>query len=158
MATANRWLGRNRNAPAQTNYDEGHYAFSHQLPTYAPQNTYGMPPWPQGQQYTQQMYGGYGAFSGGFPNASAGASPMNYGAYYPPGSGYGAPSVFNRGYPAANSYTPTGSSSHSQQATPGATNGKSGIGGGHAGQNNAVKNGNDSALLTSMQSMSLSSK
>lgn len=73
---------------------------------------------------------------------------MNYGAYYPPGSPYVAPSAYNRGYPAVNSYTPTGGANYSHRATPGANNGKSGI----------SKNGNDSAFLTGMQNMSLANK
>jgi hypothetical protein len=107
-----------------------------------------MPPWAQGHQYPQQIYGGYGAYASGYPNASASGSPMNYGAYYPPGSTYGAPPAYNRNYPAANSYTPTGGANYGQQATPGATNGKSG----------AANNGNDSAFLTGMQNMSLVNK
>lgn len=104
-----------------------------------------MPPWAQGQQYAQQMYGGYGAFAGGYPNVTASGSPMNYGAYYPPGSNYGA---YNRGYPAATSYTPTGGASYGQQATPGASNGKSGT----------SNSGNDAKILTGMHNMSLASK
>lgn len=94
------------------------------------------------------MYGGYNAYAGGYPNVTASGSPMNYGAYYPPGSGFGAQSAYNRGYPGANSYTPTGGSSYGQQATPGASNIKP----------VATNNSSESTLLTGMQNMSLASK
>lgn len=84
---------------------------------------------------------------------TASGSPMNYNAYYPPGSGYG--SQYNRGYPTASSYTPTGGPSYGQQATPGASNGKSGSG--FAAQSGTADN-NESTLLTGMQNMSLASK
>ncbi|KAF1930113.1 uncharacterized protein M421DRAFT_3868 [Didymella exigua CBS 183.55] len=145
---SNEHYGRGRNNAPQVNYDEGHYAFSHQLPAYAPQAAYGMPPWAQGQQYQQQMYGGYGAFAGAYPNVTASGSPMNYGAYYPPGSNYGAASAYNRAYPAANSYTPTGSASYGQQTTSGASNGKAA----------ASNNSNNQSFLAGMQNMSLASK
>lgn len=48
-----------------------------------------MHPWASGQQYTQAMYDRYNPYAiqaGGYPNATASASPMNYGAYYPPTS------------------------------------------------------------------------
>lgn len=106
-----------------------------------------MPPWAQGQQYPQQMYNSYGAYAGSYPNATASGSPMNYDAYYPPGSTYGTPATYNRAYPAANSYTPTGGANHGQQATSGASNGKSG----------ASNNGHDS-FLAGMQNMSLANK
>lgn len=111
-----------------------------------------MPPWAQGQQYSQQLYGGYNAFAGGFPNVTASGSPMNYGAYYPPGSGYGA--QYNRGYPGASSYTPTGGSTYGQQASPGASNIKSG---GSSAQPSAAQN-NSESTLTGMQNLSLASK
>lgn len=104
-----------------------------------------MPSWVQGQQYTQQMYGGYGAYAGGYPNTTAGGSPMNYGAYYPPGSTYGGPSAYNRAHPAASSYTPTIGANYNQQPSSGASNGKPG----------ASNVGNDSAFLTGMQNVSL---
>ena len=107
-----------------------------------------MPPWAQGQQYQQQMYGGYGAFASGYPNVTASSSPMNYGAYYPPGSNYGAGQAYNRGYPAGNSYTPSSATNYSQQTTSGASNSKAG----------ASNNGNDQSFLTGMQNMSLASK
>lgn len=177
--STNRQYSRNRNTAAQTNYDDGHHAFAHQLPAYDPQGTYGMPPWaqsqhftpqsqqftpqsqqftpqgqqftPQGQQFTPQMYGNYGAFAGGYPNTSTSASPMNYGAYYPPGSGYGPSSAYNRGYQVPYSHTPGGNTS--QQAAPGASNGKPG-GGGPAGQKNATKNGNNAVATTGKQDLS----
>lgn len=145
--------GRGRSNAPQANYDDGHYAFSHQLPAYAPQAAYGIPLWAQGQQYPQQMYGGYGAYPGGYPNVTASSSPMNYGAYYPPASTYGA-SAYNRGYPGANSYTPTGGAHYGQQATSGAGNGKSS--GGFAAQFSVSNHGND--VVTAMQNMSLANK
>ena len=185
--TANGIIGRNRNTAAQTNYDDGHHAFAHQLPAYESQGTYGMPPWaqsqqftpqsqqftpqsqqftpqsqqftpqsqqftPQGQQFTPQMYGNYGAFAGGYPNTSTSASPMNYGAYYPPGSGYGPSSAYNRGYQVPYSHTPGGKPS--QQATPGASNGKPGGGGGPTGQKSSTKNGNNTVATTGIQDLS----
>jgi hypothetical protein len=173
-------LGRNRNTAAQTNYDDGHHAFAHQLPVYDPQGTYGMPPWaqsqqftpqsqqftpqsqqftpqsqqftPQSQQFTPQMYGNYGAFAGGYPNTSTSASPMNYGAYYPPGSGYGPSSAYNRGYQVPYSHTPGGKPN--QQATPGTSNGKPGSGGGPTGQKNTSKNGNNAVATTGQKNTS----
>jgi hypothetical protein len=116
-----------------------------------------MPPWAQGQQYSQQMYSGYSAYAGGYPNVTAGGSPMNYGAYYPPTSTYGAPSAYNRGYPTTNPYTPTSGANYGQQTTSGASNGKSG--GGFAGQSGtSANNSNDPAFLTSVQNMSLGGK
>lgn len=145
-----------------------------------------MPAWvqnlqPQSLPYTHQMYGAYNAFSGGYPNASASSSPMNYGPYYSSGPGYGAASDYFRGYSAANSYTPTGNSSYNQQATPGAINNQSGRndqsggdsesggnsesdgnsesgGNGFQGQGNASKDGNDAALAGTMVGLSLDSK
>jgi hypothetical protein len=98
------------------------------------------------------MYGNYGTFAGGYPNTSTSASPMNYGAYYPPGSGYGPSSAYNRGYQAPYSHMPGGNSS--QQATPGASNGKPGSGGGPAGQKSATKNGNNAVATTGKQDLS----
>ncbi|KAJ4312908.1 hypothetical protein N0V94_007209 [Neodidymelliopsis sp. IMI 364377] len=153
----NEHYGRGRNNTSQTNYDEGNYAFSHQLPAYGPQAAYGMPPWAQGQQYQQQIYGAYGAYAAGYPNASASGSPMNFGAYYPPASTYGVQTAYNRGYPGSNSYTSTGGANFGQQATSGASNGKPGSGFGTQSGTSA-SNGNDQAFLTGMQNMSLSSK
>ena len=73
---------------------------------------------------------------------------MNYGAYYPPGSNYGAASAYNRAYQAGNSYTLPGSIGYSQQATSGASNGKA----------SASKDSNDQSILAGMQNMSLASK
>lgn len=95
-------LGRGRGNVAQGNYDENYYAFSHQLPTYPTQQTYQMPQWGHAQM-TADMYGRFG-----FPNVTAGGSPMNYGAWYPPTT-YSASPAFNNassgvsyrgGYPA----------------------------------------------------------
>ncbi|KAF3008506.1 hypothetical protein E8E13_005553 [Curvularia kusanoi] len=144
--------GRPRDTTPRANYDDGTNLFSHQLPTYnAAQGTYGMPHWAQNQQYPQQGYGNFHQ-----PPSTSG-TPTNFGAYYPPGSAYGFPTAYNRGYPVANSYTPTGTSVYSQQATPGAANGKSGNGG-STSQNSAAKHGNDQTLLAGMQNMTFAGK
>jgi hypothetical protein len=89
-----------------------------------------------GQQLNQHMYDRYNQYvmqPGGYPNATASGSPMNYGAYYPPTS-YAASPAYNvassgpayRGgyqattsYAASQAYTSTAGPSYSQYATAG---------------------------------------
>jgi hypothetical protein len=150
--------GRGRQQAPQGNYDDVYNAFSYQLPTYTPQAEFNMPPWPHGQQLPQQMYGAFPMPAGGFPNASASGSPMNYGAYYPPTTyaaspAYGATSsgsAYRGGYPSttahagAQSYTATATAgpSYGQYAPTFPTSG--------ASYNTAY----DPALMAAMQNMS----
>lgn len=93
-----------------------------------------MQPWAHGQQVPQNMYDRYGAYTmpqGGYPNATASGSPMNYGAYYPPATyapshGYNTASTgpaYRGGYQGATSYgnahayTSTASPSYGQYNT-----------------------------------------
>lgn len=101
-----------RNAPQGNTYEDGHYAFSQQLPQYPvpqnayPQNAYPVPPY--GQQMAPHMYG-----RSTYPNATASGSPMAFdGGYYPPAATYTASPAFNTapsgpssrgGYPASTS-------------------------------------------------------
>lgn len=129
-----------------------------------------MSSWAQNQQYPHQMYGGYGAFTGGYPSVTASGSPMNYGAYYSPGSGYG-PAQPPPPYPGTNSFTPTRNFSYGQQATPGANNGNEKAGGNKKSGGNDQSSGNglqdygsasqndtDNALSGGMGNISLHSK
>lgn len=97
-----------------------------------------MPPWAPGQQLTQPVYDRYNPYvmqAGGYPNASASGSPMNYGAYYPPTSfapspAYNMPSsspAYRGGFPTTTGYgvsqahTSTTGPPHGQHSTSGAT-------------------------------------
>jgi hypothetical protein len=98
--------------PQGNAYEDGHYAFSQQLPQYPvsqnnyPQNAYPVPPY--GQQMPPHMYG-----RTTYPNATASGSPMAFdGGYYPPAATYTGSPAFNTassgpssrgGYPAATS-------------------------------------------------------
>jgi hypothetical protein len=100
-----------RNGPQGNAYEDGHYAFSQQLPQYPiPQNAYPQNAYqvPYGhQQMGQPMYG-----RATHPNATASGSPMPFdGGYYPPTTYSASPSFnaastgtsFRGGYPAATS-------------------------------------------------------
>ncbi|KAF1845428.1 uncharacterized protein K460DRAFT_281921 [Cucurbitaria berberidis CBS 394.84] len=130
---------RGRNNVSYANYDDGYGAFSHQLPSYPPpQPAYNMPPWAHGQQLAPQMYDRYSPYAmqaaGGYPNATASGSPMNYGAYYPPttyapspayniassGPSYRGGYQATTAYAASQSYTSTAGPSYGHYTTSGA--------------------------------------
>lgn len=93
-----------------------------------------MAQWGHGQQLSHDMYGRYGSYpvaGGGYPNASASGSPMNYGAYYPPTT-YSSSPAFNNassgpsyrgGYPATSGST-TYATSHPVVSTTGSSAGQ----------------------------------
>ncbi|KAH7083393.1 hypothetical protein BKA63DRAFT_403127 [Paraphoma chrysanthemicola] len=116
--------GRSRQQAPQGNYDDGYNAFSYQIPNYQ-QSAYNMAPWAQNQQMNQQLYSNnFSMQGGGYPNATASGSPMNYGAYYPPSTygaspAYGAAAsgpAYRGGYSSATSYG--GAQSNSNAAGP----------------------------------------
>ncbi|RMZ73799.1 psp1 domain-containing [Pyrenophora seminiperda CCB06] len=125
-----------RNQGAYGNYDDGFHAFSHQIPPYPSQPSFGMQPWAHGQQMAPHVYRGY------YPNVTASGSPMNYGGgpYYPPTTypssygGYG-PTTSTAGYAAPRNYTSGAGSSFVPYAsvghlgyTPGTYQGTAGSG------------------------------
>jgi hypothetical protein len=176
-------LGRAPQQAPQTGYDDGYNAFSYQLQGYNPQANFQMTPWAgQGQRVNQQMYGNYPMQAGGYPNATASGSPMNYGGYYPPttygaSAGYGAATggpAYRGGYTstaAASSSAPTTTAgpSYNQYANsyykaatttssiPNLTGtaGSYGNGNGHAAASGSGYNaGYDPSLMAAMQNMS----
>lgn len=107
-------IGRDRQHGAQGAYEESYYPFSHQLPSYASQGTYQVNQW-NNQHLPPEMFGRYG-----FPNATGGGSPMNFGAWYPPAT-YSTSPAFNTassgtsyrgGYPATTAATGHSYSQH----------------------------------------------
>jgi len=177
---SNEQYGHGRQHAAQANYDDGYYAFSHQIPNYNPQAGFNMAPWAQNQQLTQPMYDRFNAYpmhAGAFPNVSASGSPMNYGAWYPPttytaassaygatGSGpsyrgafAGAPSQGNN-----QSYN-TATSDSAQNQFPGSGGASANTANSYAGANTGAQGASfnptyDPALVAAMQNMSFGNK
>ncbi|KAE8872147.1 hypothetical protein CFE70_006140 [Pyrenophora teres f. teres 0-1] len=162
----NQQYPQGRNHGAYGNYDDAFHAFSHQIPAYPNQPSYGMQPWAHGQQMSPHVYRGY------YPNVTASGSPMNYGggAYYPSstysssyGGGYG-PTTSTASYAAPRNYTSSAGSSFSPYTTaaqpgytPGGYQGATGSGAYSAGQTATAsqhQSGFDPTLMTAMQNIS----
>jgi hypothetical protein len=126
-----------------------------------------MSSWTHGQQQLpQHAYDRYGAYPGGYPNATAAGSPMNYGAFYPPTSTYGASSAYNRGYAGNNAYNATanananvaGNAAYGQNTTHGAGSNAQAGNGSMAAPEVPLTGPVDHALITAMHNLAYAPK